>query len=43
MPPLTATDGEECARIQMGNNYSSCNRINHANLEVYCEFSCSVA
>jgi len=40
MPPFNASDEEIYARIQIGNNYSSYNRLNHANLEVYCEFLC---
>ena len=38
--PLTHEEEQIYAVIQLGNNYSSYNRLNHANLEVYSEFSC---
>ena len=42
-PPLTPEDENIHARIQVGNNYSSYNKLNHANLTVYSEFSCPAA
>ncbi len=43
LPHLDEEDQEEHRRIQLGNNYSSKNRIRHGNLEVYSEFSCPAA
>jgi len=43
IPPLTSEDEEIESQIQLGNNYSSYNRVSHANLEVYSEFLCPVA
>jgi hypothetical protein len=42
-PLLNPMDEEIHARIQLGNNYSTYNKINHTNLEVYSEFSCPAA
>jgi hypothetical protein len=42
-PPLTSEDENIHARIQVGNNYSSYNKLSHANLTVYSEFSCPAA
>jgi len=42
-PPLNFEDEEIHAAIQLGHNYSSYNRVNHVNLEVYSEFSCPAA
>jgi hypothetical protein len=42
-PPLTFEDEETHTRIQIGDNYSSYNRVNHSNLEVYSEFLCPAA
>jgi hypothetical protein len=42
-PFLNPMDEEIHARIQLGNNYSAYNKINHTNLEVYSEFSCPAA
>jgi hypothetical protein len=42
-PPLTFEDEETHSRIQIGDNYSSYNRVNHSNLEVYSEFLCPAA
>jgi len=42
-PPLTPEDENIHARIQVGNNYSSYNKLSHANLTVYSEFSCPAA
>ena len=39
-PTLNFEDESTQSFIQLGNNYSSYNRISHANLEVYSEFSC---
>ena len=36
-------DIEEHEYIQYGNSYSSCNKVNHGNLEVYNLFSCPAA
>ena len=43
LPPLDDENQEEHRHIQNGNNYSSKNKIGHANLEVYSEFSCPAA
>jgi len=43
LPRLEDEDREEHRRIQLGNNYSSNNKICHANLEVYSQFSCPAA
>ena len=40
LPQLDDENQEENRQIQLGNNYFSKNRICHANLEVYSEFSC---
>jgi len=42
-PRLEDEDEEEHRQIQLGNNYSSNNKICHANLEVYSEFWCPAA
>jgi len=42
-PPLTFEDEETHSRIQIGDNYSSYNRVSHSNLEVYSEFLCPAA
>ncbi len=42
-PTLNFEDESTQSFIQLGNNYSSYNRISHANLEVYSEFSCPAA
>jgi hypothetical protein len=42
-PTLNFEDESTQTFIQLGNNYSSYNRISHANLEVYSEFSCPAA
>ncbi len=42
-PPLDNEDQVEHRQIQSGNNYSSNNKINHANLEVFSRFSCPAA
>ncbi len=39
-PFLDIEDQEVHARIQIGNNYSSFNKVSHANLEVFSQFSC---
>jgi len=43
LPPLDDEDDEEHRQIQSGNNYSSRNKISHANLEVLSWFSCPAA
>ncbi len=42
-PRLDDEDQEEHRQIQNGNNYSSYNKLNHANLEVFNKFSCPAA
>ena len=42
-PTLTPEDENIHARIQVGSNYSSYNKLSHANLTVYSEFSCPAA
>jgi len=42
-PPLTFEDEETHSRIQIGDNYSSYNRVSHSNLDVYSEFLCPAA
>jgi len=42
-PSLDDEDQEENNQIQNGNNYSSYNKLNHANLEVFNMFSCPAA
>ena len=42
-PTLNFEDESTQSFIQLGNNYSSYNRVSHANLEVYSEFSCPAA
>ena len=42
-PFLDSEDIEIHTRIQTGNNYSSYNRVSHANLEVFSRFSCPAA
>ena len=43
LPRLDDEDQEEYRQIQFGDNYSSNNKICHANLEVYSEFWCPAA
>ena len=43
IPRLDEENREEHRHIQNGNNYSSKNKIGHANLEVYSWFSCPAA
>jgi len=43
LPPLDDEDQEEHRLIQSGYNYSSRNKISHANLEVISWFSCPAA
>ena len=43
LPRLDETNQEELRRIQFADNYSSKNKICHANLEVYSRFSCPAA
>jgi hypothetical protein len=42
-PALSLEDEGIHVHIQIGNNYSSYNRLSHANFEVYSEFSCPAA
>jgi len=42
-PTLNFEDESTQSFIQLGNNYSSYNRVSHANLEVYSESSCPAA
>jgi len=42
-PILSPEEQQIHARIQVGNNYSSYNRLSHANHGVYSEFSCPAA
>ncbi len=41
--PLNPEDIEEHEQIQFGNSYSSYNKLNYGNLEVYNMFSCPAA